>query len=315
MVRSASLARVILGSTLIASGVMYAQQLQPHQLLVFVSAVDSGGAPLTDLKPEEIAMTENGAPGKVVSLDRHNLPIKLTIAVDNGQESTTALAAIRAGLTGMVAALPPDVEVTLITMAPQPSMFVRPTTDREQITRGISRFGVESSEASRFTDTLVEYAERLDRDFNDKKLTYNPQLVIVSTSAQENSSIQRDTIEKGLKTLLARGARVSVAMVTTKPTDADSVANLKQGRQALIAAPIVNASRGKFETLVAFSGLTTLLPQWGKELAATHTKQTTQYRAVIDRPNAATGPLNNPGLLITRPGANATISPDGRFIN
>ena len=189
-----SLARVILVVIVLASGVIYAQ-IQPNQLLVFISAVDANGAPLTDLKPEEIAMTENGMPGKVASLDRYNLPIKLTIAVDNGQESQTALAAMRTGLTTMVEALPADVEVTLITMAPQPSMFVKPTTDRAQITRGISRFGVESSEASRFSDMLVEYAERLDKDFKDKKLTYFPMLVVVSTSQQENSSVQRDTIE------------------------------------------------------------------------------------------------------------------------
>jgi hypothetical protein len=129
------LARVILAIILIASGVIYAQQVPPNQLLVFISAIDANGAPLTDLKPEEVAMTENGVAGKVASFDRYNLPIKLTIAVDNGQESTTALAAIRTGLTGMVEALPADVEVTLITMAPQPSMFVKPTTDRTQLTR------------------------------------------------------------------------------------------------------------------------------------------------------------------------------------
>ena len=315
MVRLGLAARVTLALTLIASGAMYAQQVPPNQLLVFISAIDGNGAPLTDLKPEEIAMTENGVPGKVASLDRYNLPIKLSIAVDNGQDSQTALAAMRTGLTGMVEALPTDVEVTLITMAPQPSMFVKPTTDRAQLTRGISRFGVESSEASRFSDTLVEYAERLDKDFKDKKLTYFPMLVIVSTSAQENSSLQRDTIEKGMKTLLSRGARISVAMVSTKPTDAESVANLKTGRQALIATPLVKASGGKFETMVAFSGLTTLLPQWGKEIAASHTKQTNQYRVVIDRPGGATGQLNNLGLRITRPGANGAVSPDGRFVN
>jgi hypothetical protein len=308
------LARVILAIILIASGVIYAQQVPPNQLLVFISAIDANGAPLTDLKPEEVAMTENGVAGKVASLDRYNLPIKLTIAVDNGQESTTALAAMRTGLTGMVEALPADVEVTLITMAPQPSMFVKPTTDRAQLTRGISRFGVESSEAPRFSDMLVEYAERLDKDFKDKKLTYFPMLVIVSTSAPENSSVQRDTIEKGMKTLLSRGARISVAMVSTKPTDAESVANLKTGRQALIATPLVNATKGKFETMVAFSRLSTLLPEWGKEIAASHTKQTNQYRVVIDRPGGATGQLNNPGLRITRPGANGTVSPDGRFL-
>src|SRR5262249_54365976 len=185
---------------------------------------------------------------------------------------------LRTGLTGLVETLPPDVEVALITTAPQPAMFVRSTTDRAQITRGISRFGVDSAGPARFSDALVEYAERLEKDFKDKKLTYAPVLEMVSTTAPENSSAQLDTIQKALKTLQTRGARVSVAITTTKPTDADSVDNLKNGRQALIAAPIVNASRGKFEALAMFSRLATLLPEWGKEIAASHTRQTNQFR-------------------------------------
>jgi len=308
------LSALVVVTFVVSAGTHARTQLQPNQILVFISAVDASGAPVTDLKPEEIAMTENGQPGKVVSLDRYNLPVKLTITVDNGKESITALAALRTGLTSLVEALPPDVEVTLITTAPQPSMVVRATTDREQILRGISRFGVEPDESARFTDGLVEYAERLEKDFRDKKLNYAPLLVMVSTSAPEASSLQRDTIEKALKTLLTRSARVSVAMTTTKPTDADSVDALKNGRQALIATPIVKASGGKFETLVAFNGLTTLLPEWGKAIAASHTRQTTQFRAVIDRPGGATGPLNNLGMRLTRPGLNGAVSGDGRFI-
>jgi hypothetical protein len=295
-----------------SAGTQAQQSLQPNQLQVFISAVDATGTPVTDLRADEIAMTENGAAGKVVSLERHNLPIKLTITVDNGRESVSALAALRTGLTGLVEALPQDVEVTLITTAPQPAMVVRPTTDRAQIVRGISRFGVEPDDSARFSDALVEYAGRLDKDFKDKKLNYAPVLVMVSTSAPESSSLQRDTIEKGLKILLSRGARVSVAMTTTKPTDADSIDNLKNGRQALIAAPIVKASGGRFETLVAFNGLTTLLPEWGKEIAASHTRQTNQFRAVIERPGT-TGALNNIDLRLTRPGLNGSVSADGRF--
>ena len=307
---------VAVGAALIASSPIGAQQnqLQPSQLQAFISAVDANGAPVTDLKSEEIAMTENGAPGKVVSLDRFSLPIKLTIAVDNGKDSQNALSTVREGLTGLVDALPPDIEVTLVTLAPQPAMFVKPTTDRAQIARGISRFGVDTTEAPRFSDALVEYAERLDKDFKEKKLTYAPMLVMVSTSAVESSAAQRDTIEKALKTLLTRGARVSLIMFTTKPTDADSVDGLKNGRQVLIATPIVKASRGKFEPLVAFSRLATLLPEWGKEIAFSHTRQMNQYRAVIERPGGATGPLVSPGLRLTRPGLNGAVSFDGRFI-
>ena len=318
-VRTTGIPRValVLGAIAVVTavgGLGLRAQIKPDQVQVFISPVDASGQPVTDLKPEEIAMTENGAPGKVLSVDRHSLPIKLTITVDNGRESATALAVFRTGLTGLVEALPPDLEVTFITTAPQPAMRVRPTTDRAQITQGISRFGVEPDEPARFSDALVEYAERLEKDFKDKKLTYAPVLVMVSTSAQEGSSLQRDTIEKALKTLLARGARVSVAMTTTKPTDADSVDFLKNGRQALIAGPVVQASGGKFETMVAFAQMATLLPAWGKEIALSHTRQTNQVRVVIERPGGNTGALNNPALRLTRQGLNGSVSMDGRFI-
>jgi hypothetical protein len=126
--------------------------------------------------------------------------------------------------------------------------------------------------------------------------------------------VQPDTIQKALNTLLTRGARVSVIMFTTTPTNTDAVANMKQGRQALISAPIVKASRGKFEVLVQFNQLETVLPAWGKEIAASHAKQSNQWRVVIDRPNGNTGALNKPGLRITRPGVDGTVSPDGKFI-
>ena len=311
MERTGSLARVLFAITLIASGVVYAQ-IQQHQLLVFISAVDASGTPVTDLKPEEIAFTENGAPGKVVSFDRYQLPIKLTIAVDNGRESTTALTTLRTGLTALVEALPPDVEVTLITMS-QPQTVVRPTTDRAQITQGISRFGPDSNGVAKFSETLVEYANRIDRDFRDKKLTYAPMLLMVSTSTPELENVEPDTIQKALNTLQARGARVSMIMYTTT-NDTASIANMKQGRQALIATPIVNASKGKFETLVQFKLLATVLPEWGKEIGVSHIKQNNQFRAVIDRPGGATGPLNNLGLKLTRPGLTGSVSPDGKFI-
>jgi hypothetical protein len=314
MVRTV-LALIVGAVTLTPSSVARAQQsqVQPNQLQVFISALDASGNPVTDLKPEEISMAENGAPGKVLTLDKHQLPIKLTIAVDNGREATPALTAMRTGLTALVEALPADVEVTLITMS-QPQTVVRPTTDRAQITQGIGRFGVESRGAAKFSETLVEYSQRIDKDFKDKKLTYSPMLVMVATSAPEFESVEPDTIQKALNTLLTRGARVSVLMFTTTPTNTESVANMKQGRQALISAPIVKASRGKFEALVTFNQLATMLPEWGKEIAINHAKQTTQYRAVIERPGGATGQLNNLALRLTRPGLNGSVSADGRFV-
>src|SRR5262245_39254903 len=192
MARSGLLPRVLIVITFLTAGVTYAQQIKPDQLLVFISATDGSGAPLPDLKPEEIAFTENGAPGKVVSLEPYQLPIKLTIAVDNGMDSTTALTSLREGLKGLVDALPPTVEVTLITMT-QPQTVVRPTTDRAQITQGITTFGPEPRGIPKFSEMLVSYADRIEKDFKDKKLTYQPLLIVLSTPTPEVESIQPDT--------------------------------------------------------------------------------------------------------------------------
>jgi hypothetical protein len=299
---------------LAASGLVYAQALQPSQIQVFLAPVDATGAAVTDLKPEEIAMSENGVPGKVVVLERFNLPVKLTLVVDNCQESVPALATVRAALTSLVEALPPDVEVSLVTLSPQPAMFLKSTADREQINRAISRFGVESRGVPRFSDALVEYADRLEKDFKDKKLTYSPTLVLVSTVTPDQSQAEPRSIENALRALGARGARVSLAIYTSRTTDSNAIGELKNGRQTLIAMPIIKASGGKFEPMSNFTQLTGVLPQWGKDIALAHAKQTSQYRLVLDRPGGATGPLVKPGLRFTRPGLDAAISFDGKFV-
>ena len=79
--------------------------------------------------------------------------------VEAGLLSADALAHYRTGLTALVRALPADMEVTLITMSPQPMMVVRPTTDRIRLLRGVNGFAPQE-ESPRFTDTLVEFSRR-----------------------------------------------------------------------------------------------------------------------------------------------------------
>src|SRR5262245_21306990 len=97
----------------------------------FIIAVsDSSGRPVADLKRDEVIFTDNGVEAEIVSVKPFQMPVAVTIAVDNGPLSTDALAHYRTGLSGLIRALPSEMEVTLITMSPQPLMVVQPTTDR-----------------------------------------------------------------------------------------------------------------------------------------------------------------------------------------
>jgi hypothetical protein len=82
----------------------------------------------------------------------------------------------------MIKALPAEIEVTLITTAPQPRMVVRPTLQRDQLLRGVNGFAPEQG-APRFTDALVEYSKRVQKEVEDtKKADSLPVLVMVSTT-------------------------------------------------------------------------------------------------------------------------------------
>jgi hypothetical protein len=297
----------LLVTTLALCEVLSAQGARTFQFAV--SASDASGAPVTDLKPDEVVMTENGTRQQVVKVEPLSVPIKLTLAVDNGLDSTDALVHYRAGLTGLVEALPPDVEITLITIAPQPRTVLRPTTDRAQVLRAINGFAPEQA-APRFTDALVEFSQRLQREVKDKKIApYVPVMVMLSTTSVQQTSYEAPEVTKAANFLVSRRARLNMIVMSTRTGQATSAETLNASVQAIIGIPVVKATNGRYESLAASSRLATLMPEWGKDLAALHQRQTHQVRVTVERAQA--GDLQNPRIELARTGLNGQVTIDG----
>jgi hypothetical protein len=281
----------------------------PRTFQFAVSASDASGAPVTDLKPEEVVMTENGTRQQVVKVEPLSVPVKLTIAVDNGTDSTDALVHYRAGLTGLVEALPPDVEITLITIAPQPRTVLRPSTDRSQVLRAINGFAPEQA-APRFTDALVEFSQRLQKETRDRKIApYVPVMIMLSTTSVQQTSYEAPEVTKAANFLVTRRARLNMIVMSTRTGQATSPETLNASVQAIIGIPVVKATNGRYESLAASSRLATLLPEWGKDLAALHRRQTNQVRVTVERAQA--GDLQNPRIELARTGLNGQVTIDG----
>jgi hypothetical protein len=298
-----------MAASLVAFAAVLVSAQTPQEFQFAVSASDASGMPVTDLRPEDVVMSENGVSQPVVKLEPLAIPMKLTIAVDNGHESADVLAHYRTGLTGLVAALPPDVEVTLIATAPQPRMVVRPTTDRMQILRGVDSFASENA-GPRFADVLVEYCDRLQREAKDRKMApYLPVLLMVSTSATDKTNVQPKDIEKAISFLVARRARFNAILVSTHAGDVAKAAALTGSMQGIIAAPAAKATNGRYETVSVPSRLSTLLSEWGRDLGALHTRQIKQFRVTVERSRG--GDLQNPRVELTRPGLTGTVTRDG----
>ena len=281
----------------------------PRTFQFAVSASDASGAPVTDLTPEDVVMTENGVRQQVVKVEPLSVPIKLTLVIDNGLDSTDALVHYRAGLTGLVEALPPDVEITLITIAPQPRAVVRPTTDRAQVLRAINGFAPEQA-APRFTDALVEFSQRLQREVKDKKVPlYVPVMVMLSTTSVQQTSYEPPEVTKAVNFLVSRRARLNMIVMSTRTGQATSPETLNASVQAIIGIPVVKATNGRYESLAVSSRLATLLPEWGKDLAALHQRQSNQVRVTVERAQA--GELQNPRIELARTGLNGQVTIDG----
>ena len=282
---------------------------QTPQVFTFVvSATDASGASVTDLRPEDVVMSEDGVRQQVVKVEPLAIPMKVTIAVDNGLESSEALGHYRAGLTGFIQALPPEVEITLITTAPQPRTVVKPTTDRTQILKGVTGFAPEQSRP-RFSDALVEYSERLQREAKDRTAQpYQPILLMLSTAAIEQRSYQPKEIEKAVAFLAQRHAKVNSIVVSTR-TDAAQAGSLDLTLQAIVALPTAQATGGRYEGVAVANRLATLLPEWGHDLAVLHAKQMQQVRVTVERSHG--GELKSPRIELARPGLTGKVTVDG----
>jgi len=300
-------AAALAAAVVVAAGVWLSAQT-PQTFRFVVSATDAAGAPVADLRVEDVLMSEDGVPQQVVKVEPLAIPMKLTIAVDNGLDSADALAHYRSGLTGLIEALPPDVEITLITTAPQPRMVVKPTTDRTQILRGVKGFAPEQARP-RFSDALVEYSERLQHEPKDAKAQYVPVLLMLSTAAIETRSYQPKEIEKAVTYLVTRHARVNSIVVSTRTGDTAAAAGLDLTLQAIVALPAAKLTNGRYEGLAVSNRLTTLLPEWGRDLAALHAKQIKQFRVTVERSRA--GNLQNPRIELARPGLTGAVTLDG----
>ena len=289
-----------LGAALSAGRV--AVQAQQEQRL-FISLTDQSGIPVTDLKAEEVTVMEDGQRRDTVGLEPINWPMKLTVLVDNGPGATAGLVELRGGLRGFFDEVPADVEVSLLTITPQPRWVVRPTTSREEVLKGIDLVAPDSG-AARFIDAVAEAAERIDRDKSD----HFPVIVLVATDGAEGSSARERDIERLVKRIQENAATVHVAMLSLGGQRASI-----GGRQVQLGLFLTEATGGRYESFAAGTRLTTLLPELGRQIARSHERQRHQYRITYRRPAGVGAPSQGISATTSRSGVQGTMSLDGHI--
>lgn len=296
--------RVLLVAAILAAAVSGASAQQQFQF--FLSAADGSGDRVTDLRLDEVAVSEDGRPARVVRLDPVAWPIKVTVMVDNGLGTGNFLVQYRNGLKGFFQALPTGVEASLLTLAPQPRWVVRRTNDRIQLSNGVDRISPDSSGA-RLLDALIEESDRVEKENRDAT-AYFPVVVIVSTTGPEGSAPRDRDLDRMVRQFKARGARIHVVMLGTNATSPNSIVGARQVQAGKLLA---DETGGRYEAIAAATRIATLLPEYGEVVADAHEFQSQQYLVTVERPAGATGALGELAMGLTRPGLTFAATPQG----
>ena len=256
-----------------------------RQLQLYATILDGSGAPASTVTPEDVRVQENGAELKILKVEPIQWTTKVQILIDNGSGiGANTLNSLRNGVRGLIEALPPGVETTLVTTAPQPRFLVRATTDRVALLSGIDRLAPDST-VGRFVESLGEALQRFARDESD----FFGVIVTLGTTSGDNRVLDRD-VNQIFERAQKRPTTVHVVMVSTSPGGSASGGVV----QTEVGMNIAKVTNGRYENIAAVSRIATLLPEIGQQVAKSSQGQNKQFRITAER---AGGNSNEPSKI------------------
>ena len=283
--------------------VVHAQQ--PIQL--FLSAVDSDEKPVTDLKEEEVEIQTDGAACQTTRFEVINWPTKLTVMVDNSPVFNDSLRQLRESLRNFFNALPPSMEISLLSTAPAPRFVYKAGNDRVKLMSSIDLITPDSA-APRFIDALAEAADRAAKEKAGKEIkNFFPVFFILGNNGVEGSNPRDYQVNKLFKQTIESAATVHVVMVSSSTRQLDIGTGTNQIEVGL---KLTQLTGGRYEAIAAQTRLSTLLPEFATQIAKSQVRQSNQYR-ITCQPPAGAKPQRITAAT-KRDGISAALTLDGR---
>jgi hypothetical protein len=178
---------------------------------MFVSVLDSSGAPTPDLTAEDFIVVEDGAEREVLEVRPAVAPMQIAVLVDTSASLTGAISDLRRGLDTLVERLAAGNELALLTFGGTPRILVESTARLDRLRDGVGRVFPTSNEAAYLLDALVETARGFER-----REASRPVIIAVTGDGLDYST--RDA-GQALDALKDSGAAAHVVVLQTNRTN------------------------------------------------------------------------------------------------
>ena len=260
---------VIVG--LYAAGI-YAQE--QFTLLATIVEPDKG-TPVESLTPADVRVSEDGATAKVIKVEAVNRQVKVQLLIDNGI-GQNSLSDFRTGVRKLLEALPPNIETTIITTAPQARTLVKATKNREEQLKGVDRLAPDSS-TGRFIESLGEAIERANKD----KDTFT--VIICAATTSGDGKVMQAEMKRIFEPLPGRPILIHVLMYSGVQSALGGDIQIETGQR------VAKMTGGRYEFFNNMNRFTTLMPEFGADVAKQAVGSAKQFRITAQRPDGKKG--------------------------
>ena len=188
---------------------------QSVQQQLYLSVVDNKNNPVTNLRPDEIHITENGRIGEVLALTRASGLADVSILVDTSEPMIPATTHIRKALEEFVDTLGGYARMSITTFGDIPVRIVLPTTQASVLREGIEdRVFPSRGSTPRFQDALIQTVLDIQ-----KRQPTRPNVVVIASDnvgavfAEVSTAFTNRPVERFIAALQGMGAPVHILAV------------------------------------------------------------------------------------------------------
>jgi hypothetical protein len=268
--RGWSAAAVLLAGLAVSTSALLHAQTQ--QRVVYASALDEKGAPVSGLGPADFVVREDKVAREILSVVPASDPMQIALLVDNSQAADPYIRDFREALAAFITAIGADPtgtrhQVAVITVGERPTINTDYTQNLEQAIKGSQRIFAISGSGAYLLDGIIETSKNFK-----KREASHPVIVAVLTPGVDLSDRVYQSV---LEPLEESGAALHV-MVVGRP--------LTGNQDRMLALDIgTHDTGGRYDTVLASTGLSTRMKQLAEEL--TH-----QYKVTYAHPETLIPP-------------------------
>jgi hypothetical protein len=259
-----------------------------EQITLLASIVDpQKGTPVETLTPADVKVSEDNQPATVTKVEAVNRQVKVQVLIDNGiGVGANSLSDFRSGVRNLVAALPADIETTIMTTAPQARTLVKGTKNKDELLKGVDRLAPDNG-TGRFVESLGEAIARA----NKEKDTFT--VIICAATTSGDAKVLPAEMKRIYEPIQGRPILVHVLLYSGVQSALGGDIQIELGQQ------ITKMTGGRYEYINNMNRYITLLPELGAEVAKQAVGSSKQFRITATRPKKG-----NLGQLSMSAGAN-----------